>query len=211
MKKIYIVSMLFLSCLLYAQEGHKINVGLDYSFGWHYNLSQLGNPQLVVAQIGYEFDFVPFFGIEVGIGGGGFTQRVGLGGLAGENLVYKGALMSVYAAPLFYLPIKYEEKIGRAHYLFVENRFAYNRINWNFDKLENRDHPFRHQFEYAIKAGYQYPIGRLFTLKGWLGYSTFDFYRSGKSEDNEKLKTTTPIELGIGFCYILKYGKKSNL
>lgn len=203
--------LFFIVAGAHAQEGHKINVGVDYSFGWHYTLSQKGNPQLVAGHIGYEFDIVPFLGIEAGIGGGGFTQRIGLGGLHGDNLVYKGSFFSPYISPKLYLPIKYEDKIGRAHYLFIENKFAYNRLNWNFDKLENKGHSFHHQFEYTVKFGYQYPVGRSFTLLTSLGYSTFDFYRFGEKETAVKLKTSTPITIEIGFSYILKFRNRNKL
>lgn len=211
MKKILLFLLLLFIRGVHAQEGHKINAGLDYSFGWHYTLSQKGNPQLVSSYVGYEFDFIPFLGIEAGIGGGGFTQRVGLGGLHGDNLVYRGSFFSPYVSPKLYFPIKYEEKIERAHYLFVENKFSYNRLNWNFDKLENKGQSYHHQFEYMLKVGYQYPVGRSFTLTASLGYSTFDFYRFGEKETEEKLKTSTPIAIEIGFSYILKHRKKSKL
>ena len=91
MKKILVLLLLLPVVVSYAQEGQKINAGFKYLFGWHYTLSQIGNPGVFAADIGYEFDFVPFFGVNAGFGGGGFTQRVGLGGLRGDNLVYKGS------------------------------------------------------------------------------------------------------------------------
>ena len=107
------------------------------------------------------------------------------------------------------MPIKYEEKIDRSHYIFIENKFAYNRLNWNFDRLANKGQSIHHEFEYVIKAGYQYPVGRSFSIAAWLGYSTLDYYKSGIVESDKKLKTSTPIEIGIGFSYIFKYGKKN--
>ena len=209
MKKILVLLLLLPVVVSYAQEGQKINAGFKYLFGWHYTLSQIGNPGVIAADIGYEFDFVPFFGVNAGFGGGGFTQRVGLGGLRGDNLVYKGSFFSLHISPKFYLPFKYEEKIDRSHYIFIENKFAYNRLNWNFDRLANKGQSIHHEFEYVIKAGYQYPVGRSFSIAAWLGYSTLDYYKSGIVEFDKKLKTSTPIEIGIGFSYIFKYGKKN--
>ena len=53
MKKILVLLLLLPVVVSYAQEGQKINAGFKYLFGWHYTLSQIGNPGVIAADIGY--------------------------------------------------------------------------------------------------------------------------------------------------------------
>lgn len=74
--RIIFLVLLLGSIQINAQEGHKLNTGIDMSFGLHYFNSEKNNPVVAGFSVGYEYDFVFFFGIEAGFRFGGFNQKV---------------------------------------------------------------------------------------------------------------------------------------
>lgn len=205
-----LVTFLFAS----AQEGHKLNAGIDMSWGMYYFNSEKNNPTAVGGSIGYEYDFIFFFGVEAGFRFGGFNQKVGYtdpnigqGGIGETNGdfkdIYRGTYWAPYIAPKLYFPIGYDDKRDRAQYLYLENRLSYTRMNLNLDKITNMEgsaHKYRLQYE--IRAGYQFPVTERWAINCWLGYNTFDF--SKIKPEAIKFKNSTPIQIGIGFNYIIK-------
>lgn len=219
---LFIIAVPFLSA--FTQEGHKINADIDLSFGIHYmnNKSDINNPMAIGGSLGYEYDFSTFLGVEIGIRGGGFNQSIGddkgpnigkelkslKSSLVGEEEfksqnLYKGSYWAPYIAPKLYYPIS-EDKSGRERYIFLENRFSYTRASMDLDKLNNTSSGYIKKFlQYEIRGGYQFPIGDQWSIAAWAGYNTFDF---GKIKPKSiKYKNSTPIQLGIGFSYIIKH------
>lgn len=159
-----------------------------------------------------------FFGVEAGFRAGGFNQSIGY--TEGPNInpksllkagteertvktVYKGGYWAPYIAPKFYLPINSDEKKDRYRYIFIENRFSYTRANIDQDKIsgiQGGTHKFL--FQYEIRGGYQFPLDERWAMTCWIGYNTFDFSRI--NPDIIKFKNATPIQLGIGFNYIIQ-------
>ncbi len=66
--------------------------------------------------------------------------------------------------------------------------------------MEGSAHKYRLQYE--IRAGYQFPVTERWAINCWLGYNTFDF--SKIKPEAIKFKNSTPIQIGIGFNYIIK-------
>ncbi|MFV0329771.1 MAG: outer membrane beta-barrel protein [Dysgonomonas sp.] len=215
MKKLLLLSSaLLLFIATSAQEGHKINAGIDMSFGMPYFNSDKNNPIAAGGSIGYEYDFIFFFGVEAGFRFGGFNQKVGYpdpnigpGGLGETNGnfedIYRGTFWAPYIAPKLYFPIGYDDKKDRARYVYLENRLSYTRMNLNLNKITNMTgsaHKYRLQYE--IRAGYQFPVDDRWAINCWIGYNTFDF--SKIKPEAIKFKNATPIQVGIGFNYIIK-------
>lgn len=218
MKKSLII-LYFLSTVISitAQEGHKLDLNIDASFNMNYmfnNKDGIKDPAAIGMSLGYEYDINMFFGIEGGFRFGGFNQNVryydpnlGTGIIDTPNgyskNVYKGMYWAPYIAPKIYLPIGYDEKKDRARYIFIENRFSYTQVNLDLDEVNNMEGSVnKFQFQYEIRAGYQFPIDQRWAMSCWLGYNTFDF--SKVKPDVIKYKNATPIQVGIGFNYIIK-------
>ncbi|NDV94071.1 hypothetical protein D0T84_03945 [Dysgonomonas sp. 521] len=215
MKKLIIpLFILFASLCATAQEGHKLNAGIDLSFGMPYFSSDRKNPVAGGGSIGYEYDFIFFFGIEAGFRFGGFNQKVGytdpnIGqGESGEVYgnfedIYRGTFWAPYIAPKLYFPIGYDDKNDRARYVYLENRLSYTRMNLNLDKITNMEgSAHKYGLQYEIRAGYQFPVNERWAINAWLGYNTFNFGRI--KPDVIKFKNSTPLQIGIGFNYIIK-------
>lgn len=206
------------SVLAIAQEGQKLNIGLDASFGVKYvfdNKEGVNNPTALGFSLGYEYSVNMFFGVEAGFRLGGFNQKVGYFdpnlGVDGINTnknnasdIYKGTYWAPFVAPKLYFPIGYDEKKDRARYVFLENRFSYARANLDLDKVTNLSGgAHKYMFLYEIKLGYQFPVNERWAMSCWLGYNTFDF--SKIKPEIIKLSNATPIQIGIGFNYIIKH------
>lgn len=215
MKKLIFPFFILLTSLsLTAQEGHKLNTGIDMSWGMHYFNSDRNNPMAAGLSVGYEYDLIFFFGIEAGFRFGGFNQTVGyhdpnlgVDGIGNTNGdvkdIYRGTYWAPYIAPKLYFPIGYDDKKDRARYVYLENRLSYTCMNLNLDKITNMDgsaHKYRLQYE--IRAGYQFPVNERWAINCWLGYNTFDF--SKIKPEVIKFKNSTPFQIGIGFNYIIK-------
>lgn len=214
--RIIFFTLLLGTVQIYAQEGHKLNTGIDMSFGLHYFNSEKNNPIATGFSVGYEYDFVFFFGIEAGFRFGGFNQKVnyhdpnlGVNGLDDPNRnthskdIYRGTYWAPYIAPKIYLPIGYDESKDRPRFIYIENRLSYGRMNLDLDKIEDMQgsaHKYRLQYEF--RAGYQFPVSNRWAINCWLGYNTFDFSRI--KPEVMKFKNSTPIQIGIGFNYIIK-------
>ncbi|MDH6307722.1 hypothetical protein M2451_000171 [Dysgonomonas sp. PFB1-18] len=212
--RILFLLTVIISMPVVAQEGHKLNTGIDLSFGAHYFDSNRGNPLAAGVSVGYEYDFIFFFGVEAGFRFGGFNQKInftdlnwgldplGNNSLGGED-IYRGTYLAPYIAPKIYLPIGYDEKKDRPRFIYLENRFSYTRMNLDLDKITDmQGSAHKWHFQYEIRAGYQFPVNDRWAINCWLGYNTFDF--SKVKPESIKFKNTTPIQLGIGFNYILK-------
>lgn len=219
MKKLvfFIITTVF-SLNIIAQEGHKINAGIDLSFGLHYFDSEINNPFAIGASLGYEYDINMFFGIEAGFRFGGYNQKIGytkgpnilpekglkaaIGDPANPKTIYKGMYWAPYIAPKIYLPIGYDDKKDRARFVFIENRFSYMRMNLDLDNGNNTsENLHKNRITYEIRAGYQFPLDERWAMSCWLGYNTFDFSKIKPSVI--KYKNSTPIQIGIGFNYII--------
>lgn len=218
MKKFIFLILTFLfSVTAFSQEGQKINAGIDMSFGLHYFNSDVNNPLSYGVNVGYEYSFLFFFGIEAGIKAGGFNQKVGYekgptmtptsamptGADAMIRDVYRGTYWAPYIAPKIYFPIAHNEKHDRGQYIFLENRFSYTTMRLDLDRIEGLSgDKTKGRFQYEIRAGYQFPVTNRWAISGWIGYNTFDF--SSIKPESIRFKNTTPLELGIGFSYIIK-------
>lgn len=201
--RIILLLLLIGSLQINAQEGHKLNTGIDMSYGPHYFGSDRHNPLSGGFSIGYEYDFVFFFGVEAGFRIGGYNQSVRYGEKAEIKDTYQGTYWAPYIAPKLYLPIGYDEKKDRPRFVYIENRFSYGRMNIDLDKINNMEgSAHKYQFQYEFRAGYQFPISQRWAMNCWLGYNTFDFSKINK--EVIKFKNTTPIQIGIGFNYIIK-------
>ena len=215
MKKLTFI--LFMSAFILqasAQEGHKLNTNIDFSFGPHYFSGEKNNPLAAGLSVGYEYDFIFFFGIEAGFRFGGFNQKVkyydpnvniGETNLAVQDSkdIYRGTYWAPYIAPKIYLPISYDDQKDRARFIYLENRFSYTRTSLDLDKItdmQGSTHKYRLQYE--LRLGYQHPLNDRWALNCWVGYNSFDFSKV-KPEDI-KFKNSTPLQIGIGFNYILK-------
>lgn len=216
MKKIALflfAAIFFLSAM--AQEGQKLNVGIDASFGLHYSNKDINNPFAIGTSLGYEYDVNMFFGIEGGFRFGGFNQKVsfydpnlGVDGINSNNNsnakdIYRGTFWAPYIAPKIYLPIGYDEKKDRARFVFLENRFSLTRAGLDLDKVTNMSgKAHKYMFQYEIRAGYQFPVDDRWAISCWVGYNTFDFGQI--KPETIQFKNSTPIQIGIGFNYIIK-------
>lgn len=214
--RIILLAFIISSVSVIAQEGQKLNMGIDMSFGLHYFNSERNNPLAAGFSVGYEYDFIFFFGIEAGFRFGGFNQKVnytdpnlGVGGLDNPSKnthaedIYRGTYWAPYIAPKIYLPIGYDENKDRPRFIYIENRFSYGRMNLNLDKIENMEGSAnKYRFQYELRAGYQFPVSDRWAINCWLGYNTFDF--SKIKPESIKFKNSTPIQIGIGFNYIIK-------
>jgi len=222
MKKLLLFILTFIcSWFIHAQEGHKLVFDIDGSFGMQYISSSkdVNNPIALGVSLGYEHNVNLFFGVEAGFRVGGFEQSTG--SESGPNInpgstlknttlsekttntVYKGSYWAPYIAPKLYLPIGYDEKKDRGRYIFIENRFSYTRASIDKDKISNMSGgSHKSFFQYEIRGGYQFPIAERWGMTGWIGYNTFNF--SKINPDVIEFKNSTPIQLGIGFHYIIK-------
>lgn len=215
------VPFLFFICYFLpaiAQEGHKLNADIDLSFGMHYFDSEIHNPFAGGASLGYEYDINMLFGVEAGVRVGGFNQKFGyydspnigqnglksaIGDVGTPETIYKGMYWGPYIAPKIYLPISHDEEKDRPRFLFIENRLSYINMNLNKDKITNiSGNKRKNCMIYEIRAGYQFPIDERWGMSCWLGYNTFDF--SKINPEVIKHKNSTPIQIGIGFNYIIK-------
>lgn len=216
-KTLVILYFLFSYLFIAAQEGHKLDINIDASFNLNYAFDDrdgIKDPAALGMSLGYEYDINMFFGIEGGFRFGGFNQNVryydpnlGTGGMDSPNSysknVYKGMYWAPYIAPKIYLPISYDDKNDRARYIFIENRFSYTQVNLDLDKINDMKGSARKfQFQYEIRAGYQFPIDNRWAMSCWLGYNTFDF--SKVRPEVIEYKNATPIQIGVGFNYIIK-------
>ncbi|SBV93969.1 hypothetical protein [uncultured Dysgonomonas sp.] len=216
MKKLlfFILSITMFSSV-FGQEGHKLNIDIDASFNLNYVFDSkdgIKDPAALGASFGYEYDVNMFFGIEAGFRAGGFNQGIryydpNIGVDSFDNpysyteTSYKGTYWAPYIAPKLYLPIAYDDKKDRAKYIFIENRFSYTRINLNKAKgMDAAAHKYR--LTYEIRLGYQFPIDDRWAISCWVGYNTFDF--SKVKPEVIEYKNATPIQIGIGFNYIIK-------
>lgn len=212
-----IIAILIAHCLT-AQEGHKINADIDLSFGLYYFDNDINNPFAIGASLGYEYDVNMFFGIEAGFRLGGYNQKTGyykgpnilpdqnlkvaIGDPENPKTIYKGMYWAPYIAPKIYLPIGYDEGKDRPRFVFIENRFSYMRMSLDLGKANNSSgNLYKNRIIYEIRAGYQFPINERWGMSCWLGYSTFDF--SEIEPSIIKHKNSTPIQIGIGFNYII--------
>ncbi|MBK5720552.1 outer membrane beta-barrel protein [Dysgonomonas sp. Marseille-P4677] len=218
MRKSLTILCFIFSCLsITAQEGHKLDINIDASFNMNYmfkNEDGIKDPAALGMSLGYEYDVNMFFGIEGGFRFGGFNQSVryydpnlGTDVMNNPNSysknVYKGMYWAPYIAPKIYLPISYDDKKDRARYIFVENRFSYTQVNLDLDEVSNmKGSTHKFQFQYEIRAGYQFPIDTRWAMSCWLGYNTFDF--SKVKPEAIEYRNSTPIQIGIGFNYIIK-------
>jgi len=217
MKKIellLIIALFFCTVPILSQEGHKLNTGIDASFGLHYFNSDKNNPVSAGISVGYEYDIIFFFGIEAGFRFGGFNQKVNFdtptigmddfGKITTQSSdVYRGTYWAPYIAPKIYLPIGYDENQDRPRFIYIENRLSYGRTSLNVDKITNMTgSAHKYGLQYEFRAGYQFPVSERWAINCWLGYNTFDFSRV--NPEIMKFKNSTPIQLGIGFNYILK-------
>ncbi|MDR0823485.1 MAG: hypothetical protein LBN74_00195 [Prevotella sp.] len=216
MKKLLSLSFVMLLLLsASAQEGQKLNAGIDFSLGAHYFSGEKKDPIAAGGSIGYEYDFAFFFGVEAGFRFGGFNQKVGypdpnigIGSINDPNGyysedIYRGTFWAPYIAPKIYFPIGYDDKKDRARYIYIENRFSYTRMNLNLNKInEMAGSAHKYRFQYEIRGGYQFPVDERWAINCWLGYNTFDF--SKIKPEVIRFKNSTPIQIGIGFNYILK-------
>jgi len=201
--KIILLLILVCSLQIGAQEGHKLNTGIDMSYGPHYFGSDRNNPLAGGISIGYEYDFIFFFGIEAGFRFGGYNQSVRYGENAEIKDIYRGTYWAPYIAPKLYLPIGYDEKKDRPRFVYIENRLSYGRMNINLDKINGMEgSAHKYELQYEFRMGYQFPISQRWAMNCWLGYNTFDFSRV--KPETIKFKNSTPIQIGIGFNYIIK-------
>jgi len=215
-KLVSLLSLLLIFLSAFAQEGHKLNVGIDLSLGMHNSNSDPNSSVAAGGSIGYEYDFFIFFGVEAGFRFGGFNQTVsyyvdptiGQGGLDSEihenfEDIYQSTYWAPYIAPKLYFPIGYDDSKDRARYVYLENRFSYTRMNLNLNKITDMEgSAHKYKFQYEIRAGYQFPVSERWAINFWLGYNTFDF--SKIKPEAIKFKNSTPFQLGIGFNYIIK-------
>lgn len=207
-----------LVCTISAQEGHKLNADIDLSYGPHYFDSEINNPFAGGASLGYEYDVNMLFGIEGGFRVGGFHQKLGyddspnigpgglksaIGEVGNPETVYKGMYWGPYIAPKIYLPVGYDEKKDRPRFVFLENRLSLMNMSLNQDKISNMSGTARKtRLTYELRAGYQFPVTERWAMSCWLGYNTFDF--SKIKPDVIKHKNSTPLQIGIGFNYVIK-------
>lgn len=212
-----IIFTLLFSVLITAQEGHKLDFNIDASFNMNYmfrNKDGIKDPAALGLSLGYEYDLNMFLGIEGGFRFGGFNQSIqfydpNIAPVNNQNTnsrsknVYKGTYWAPYIAPKIYLPIGYDDKKDRMRCIFIENRFSYTRVNLDLDRISNqRGSEQKFQFQYEIRAGYQFPIDDRWAMSAWLGYNTFDF--SKVKPEILEYKNSTPVQIGIGFNYIIK-------
>ena len=216
-KTILLTAMLFLCLISKAQEGHKINAGFDLSFGLYYfGNSEKNNPNTITVNLGYEHNFSEYLGVEVGVKGGQFYQSLsyydpniappttgsGIENNALTKNVYKGDIWAPYIAPKLYYPLGDENKDGRSKYLYLENKFSYTSAKLKLDEIEGlQGSKTKRQVEYEIRLGFAYPISTNWLMNCWLGYNTFDFGRI--APDVIKFKNATPVQIGLGFGYVL--------
>lgn len=199
---------------VHAQEGHKINASFDFSFGLNYFNSNIENPTVIAANLGYEHNFTDYLGIEIGIKGGQFHQTVRYGnptispsGIDNNNSlsknIYKGNLWAPYIAPRLYYPLGEDNNKGRSKYLYLENKFSYTQSELKLDEIDNlRGTKSKSRIEYEIKLGFAYPIEDNWMINCWLGYNTYDFGRI--KPEVIRFKNASPIQIGLGFSYIIK-------
>jgi len=202
---------------MFAQEGHKLNLGIDFSFNMNYTFDsdeKTKDPAALGFSAGYEYDVNMFFGIEAGFRVGGFNQNirfdnpnqstdpvVNLQNHIKDN--YEGTYWAPFIAPKLYLPVGWSEKHDRPRFIYLENRFSFSNIHLKLDKnFNNREAHNRFQFQYEVKLGYQFPIDDRWAMNCWLGYNTFDFSRV--KPEAMRFKNSTPIQIGVGFNYIIK-------
>jgi len=82
-------------------------------------------------------------------------------------------------------------------------KYTYNTLTLDLDKITRRSgSKVKGHFQYEIKLGYQYPVNNKWAINCWLGYDTFDF--SVIDPSVFQFKTSTPLQLGLGFNYIIK-------
>lgn len=214
MKPILFILVLLTSGMsLIAQEGHKLNFDIDTSFGLRYAFNSKGeakDPYAVGASFGYEYDINLLFGIEGGVRGGVFRQKLNNNGyvIMGENgmpldnstTLYKGTYWAPYIAPKIYLPFGYDDNKDRARFIFIENRFSYTRANLYTNLAGGNMH--KYMLQYEIRGGVHLPLNQKWAFSCWLGYNSFNF--SKIKPGAFYFKNSTPFQIGIGFNYIIK-------
>lgn len=205
MKYLYtlIISLLAFSLSVHAQV-HKLNIGLDFSLGTHYYSRDISNPFAGNLNLGYEYMFCKYFGLEAGVTGGGFVQGIKIGNDDLEQIadIYKGNSLSVFIAPKLYYNFDYSNKGREHHYLFLETKLkrAMTQLNKNEMSEDKTKFSKKHHI-YEIKMGYSYPIDDSWNINFWLGYSSFDFAVVNPTVID--FNSSTPLQLGVGFSYLL--------
>lgn len=203
----HIVCFVFYVVLFYpawskAQIDQKINVGIDFSSAFHqYEEADINNPYYAGANVSYEFGFSSYVGIQVGIKIGGFRQEIGYDYdlFQRKQILYNGNYYAPYLAPIFYLPVWYNEKYNQPSRFFLKFCPSYGKITLKSDELRKRS---RFYFDYAIQFGYQYPITQGWFIQGWVGYSSFDYGKAASPSID--WHTSTPLEIGLGVCFDFK-------
>ncbi len=201
MKKegITIILLLISSFTTHAQK-QRLNMGLDFSYGMHYYNDNIGNPFMGNLNIGYEYVLCDYLGLGFGVRAGGFSQDVerGYNELKQKHNVYRGNSVSFFISPKVYYPIDIEKN----NTLFIESKFlrSYTRLNVNETTPQKKIFDKKH-FTYEIKAGYEFPVNDNWNMCFWLGYNSFDF--AIVNSDAIKFKSSTPLQVGVGFNYLL--------
>lgn len=205
-KLLWVILFIILPLFTFAQDGQKINAGLNMSFGSHYFDGKVHDPVSRDLGFGYEFNYLFFFGLELGFKGGVFCQKVEYENNITEKSIrdtYSGNYWAPFIAPKIYIPVSYSRKHDRSRYIFLENRFSFTRMNLNMNKIEGMTgNAHNNSIQYEIKAGYQFPIGDKWGIACWVGYNTFDIAKV--KPEVIRFKNTTPIQIGVGLSYLVK-------
>lgn len=193
-----------MTCIQVHAQGHKLNIGLDFSYGTHYFNKDISNPFVGNLNLGYEYMPSKYFGLEVGASGGGFVHSFDFGNDELRQIIdsYKGNSFSIFIAPKLYYNFDNMKSGKEHHYLFLEAKLkrAITQINHNIENNDKTKFSKKHNI-YEAKMGYSYPIDDSWNLNFWVGYNSFDFAIVNPSVVD--YKSSTPLQLGIGFSYLL--------
>ena len=88
--RIILLFLLVCPVLAIAQEGHKLNLGLDLSSHLNYifeGKEKTRDPAALGFSAGYEYDINMFFGIEGGFRVGGFNQNISFTNPVADNRI----------------------------------------------------------------------------------------------------------------------------
>lgn len=193
---------LFYPILSHAQINQKINIGIDFSSAFHhYDNDDVNNPYYAGANVSYEVDFSTYCGVQLGIKIGGFRHEIGADYdlVLNKHTLYNGNYYAPYLAPIFYLPVWYNEKYDQPSKFFLKFTPYYGKATLKSDGLGKRS---KFYFDYDIQLGYQYPITQGWFIQAWVGYSSFDYGREASSSID--LNTSTPLVIGLGVCFDFK-------
>jgi len=203
-KQFLLTITLLMSCISANSQIHKLNLGFDLSYGTHYYNQPISNPFMGSLSLSYGYDFCQYAGVAIGATGGGFMQYAEFGNAEFKQRygLHEGVLFAPFIASKLYYDIIYNEKLRRSHYLFLESKFlfAHTRLNKSSTVLQT-ENVFKKHITYEIKLGYEYPINDNCNMYFCLGYNSFDFSVINPSEI--KYKNSTPLQLGLGLCYLI--------